>query len=441
MDILSSAEADIMVTGPALCLYFAALRSTTNPPSVPLPRLSKNATAAPTDLSLTNCPPAFRPFLIVWSQTVPPIQDLSPEHQHDLARIICGIPPISQPLNASLPGIAADLRAVAIEISMRRTFQDRYAGDLQAAIDSGGAQGLRVKASFVPPPTYDAPSSPYPSSPQSTTSSEFFGPRSPPPSPRPRTRPSLQSPNPIPPSYGESVIDRPPTPPPKPAILPSDAPAIELIRETLYATLADVLERVPGLRRLLATDPTRAYFASVAFAILEIAATSYHEGREPTIYGVLGQSLTLSQCPRELKPFMEELCAIGKKVKEMEEEDSQASVEAMQRGHDLPTPRLDRVRSILEGGVGYAYNDTTRSGRRSPNHERSGSAGSVTTAASRQSFDAMHVDPRRRTTSTENRAVAFANRINSLALGMTRLRAFKERQETVFKVLIGVTAR
>ena len=40
----------------------------------------------PSDLSLTNCPPAFRPFLIVWSQVVPSIQALPPEHQHDLAR-------------------------------------------------------------------------------------------------------------------------------------------------------------------------------------------------------------------------------------------------------------------------------------------------------------------------------------------------------------------
>ena len=45
---------------------------------------------------------------------------------------------------------------------------------------------------------------------------------------------------------------------------------------------------------------------------------------------------------------------------------------------------------------------------------------------------------RRRRTSTEGRAVAFANRINALALGMTKLRAFRERQEMVFKVLAGV---
>ena len=88
-----------------------------------------------TDLSENNCPIAFLSFLRVWGDTVPLIQDLIPEHQHDLARIICGLNPLSSP-NLSLNGIAADLRAVAIEISQRRTFQDRYAEDLQAAIDA-----------------------------------------------------------------------------------------------------------------------------------------------------------------------------------------------------------------------------------------------------------------------------------------------------------------
>ncbi|EEB88106.1 hypothetical protein MPER_14252, partial [Moniliophthora perniciosa FA553] len=37
-------------------------------------------------------------------------------HQHDLARIICDLEPISSP-PSFVHGIAADLRAVAIEIS------------------------------------------------------------------------------------------------------------------------------------------------------------------------------------------------------------------------------------------------------------------------------------------------------------------------------------
>jgi hypothetical protein len=40
--------------------------------------------------------------------------------------------------------------------------------------------------------------------------------------------------------------------------------------------------------------------------------------------------------------------------------------------------------------------------------------------------------------SVEGRAVAFTNRVNALALGLTRLKAFKERQRDVFKVLAGI---
>ncbi|KZP17644.1 hypothetical protein FIBSPDRAFT_894052 [Athelia psychrophila] len=83
-EVLASAVADLMITGPALCLYFAALRCTTNPPSVPLPRHKKNT--QPLDLSTANCPPAFTSFLNVWCANVAPIQALAPELQHDLAR-------------------------------------------------------------------------------------------------------------------------------------------------------------------------------------------------------------------------------------------------------------------------------------------------------------------------------------------------------------------
>lgn len=398
--LFASSPGVIAAAGPALCLYFAALRSTTEPPSVPLPRRSKTESAA-FNLSEENCPPQFRPFLLVWSHAVPEIQNLTPEHQHDLARIICGLDPIAVPANPRLKGISADLRAVAIEISMRRTFQDRYASDLQAALDAGTNGRTKMKASFVPPPSYS---------------------------------PSTSSPKPSP-SPSASDISFSPLPPsptsPTPTILAPNAPAIEFIRETLYAALADVIERRPSLRRALRTDPTRAYFAAVAFAILDVATSSvtHHPARqksladvlpssdahpEATIYGVLDKTLSLSQCPPELRPFMTELCSIGEAAREMEEQDSLATVEALQRGEDPPLPRLDRARDILEGGVGHAFVGAERA--------------DVPRAA----------DHRRRTTSTENRAVAFANRINALALGMTRLRAFRERQDMVFKVLAGV---
>jgi len=78
-----------------------------------------------------------------------------------------------------------------------------------------------------------------------------------------------------------------------------------------------------------------------------------------------------------------------------------------ERGEDIPVPRLDRVKMMLEQGVGAAPSSPT--------------------------------DDRRR--SVEGRAVAFMNRINGLSLGMTRLKAFRERQADVFKVLSGIGSR
>ena len=114
-------------------------------------------------LSYENCPPPFISFLRVWADAVPSIQSLPPEGQHDLARVICGLQPLQEGgsdehSRVIINSIAADLRAVAIEISQRRSFQDRYASDLQAALDAAagpGSPSSNLKASFVPPPVYD----------------------------------------------------------------------------------------------------------------------------------------------------------------------------------------------------------------------------------------------------------------------------------------------
>ena len=120
-ETLASAEADVMICGPALCLYFAALRSNTTPPSCPIP----GSDGAPLILSNETCPPLFLPYFKLWQDTVTAIQALQPTYQHDLARIICDNVPLTSPspTSAQLHRISADLRSVAIEISQRRTFQ------------------------------------------------------------------------------------------------------------------------------------------------------------------------------------------------------------------------------------------------------------------------------------------------------------------------------
>ncbi|KAG5334649.1 hypothetical protein C0989_003268 [Termitomyces sp. Mn162] len=371
--ILSSAESDLMITGPSLCLYFAALRCTTNPPSVPLPRLTtaKSSSSPPVDLSFENCPPPFIGILHVWAHTVPTIQNLVPEHQHDLARVICGLDPLSSPIQPAIRGIAADLRAVAIEISQRRSFQDKFAADLQAALDSGTEAGAE-KASFVPPPVYD-------------------------PLPSPLTPTALS----LPPSTSTSP------PPPPPPLLSATSPPIDLIRETLYASLASVLSTHPSLLTLLSHDAPRAYFSSVSLSILHVSTTLITPSG--SIISVLGTPITLDACPEDLRAFMRELVEIGKQASEMMEEDTMSAVEYVQKGEEVPVPRMERVRAILEGGVGGRYMKRTREGR---SEERRRSIG--------------------------GRVVAFANRINALSLGMTRLRAFRERQDEVFKVLAAV---
>ncbi|KAH0832881.1 hypothetical protein J3R83DRAFT_11833 [Lanmaoa asiatica] len=372
-EVLASAEGDLMITGPALCLYFAALRCTTVPPSVPLPRSSKSA--PPRELTEANCPPVFLGFLRVWASTVPRIQGLQPEYQHDLARVICNLQPVSEPLNPAVSGIAADLRAVAIEISQRRTFQDRYASDLQAALDAGSGSTLKVKTSFVPPPAYDG----------SSGLDAKYGAK-----------------------YGSSPVS-PAFPPrtPSPTLFPHNSPALERIRQILYAALGDVLAGNVELGRLLKWDPPRAYFASVSLAILEVGTRAVQS--DGSIDGGPGMQLTLSECPEALRPLMLELGSIGKKVKKIRKEDTEAAIEAAQRGDEPTVPRLDRLRKMLQGGVGCDRGSRASDGEHCVRRE-----------------------------SVEGRTVAFSNRINTLALNISKIKTFRERQSEVFEILSAV---
>jgi hypothetical protein len=139
----------------------------------------------------------------------------------------------------------------------------------------------------------------------------------------------------------------------------------------------------------------------VAFAVLEVATTSVTS--EGSIVGVLGRELTLAQCPADYRPFMLELGFIGRLVKEVEEKDTEEAMKLAQEGKDIPPPRMERVKTMLEEGIGHDVAQGSRDRR-----------------------------------SVEGRAVAFTNRVNALALRMTRLKAFRERQKDVFQVLGGI---
>lgn len=137
-----------------------------------------------------------------------------------------------------------------------------------------------------------------------------------------------------------------------------------------------------------------------------------------------GKRLRRGECPEELRPFFGELVAVGREARAIEREDTEVVVRMVAEGRrkgELPRPRLERVRRMLEFGIGIERDGTRGrrgSGSGDGNSEKRGDRESV-----------------------EGRAVAFTNKISALALGLTKLRAFRERQEYVFKVLesIGTT--
>ena len=148
------------------------------------------------------------------------------------------------------------------------------------------------------------------------------------------------------------------------------------------------------------TDPPRAYFATVAFAILDVATTCITPDGE--ILGVMDQRLKPEKCPLELRPFLIELVGIGSAVKDCKAEDEADASEIVSSGGEPPEPRMERTKKVLERGIGYNRRQGSGEGNR---------------------------------LSVRGRAVTLANRINALALSTTRMSAFRDRQNDVFAVL------
>ena len=262
-----------------------------------------------------------------------------------------------------------------------------------------------AKAQFVPPPAYNEPppTSKPPPSPTSSGRGKHL-PASPPSADTGHLRPPvspMSSPSPQDHQSRESSRSQPASP----SILTDEDPIIFLIRETLYASLADVLSLMPSLKALIRTDPARAYFASVSLAVLDVAIKAVT--LEGNVKGVLGQYVTFEECPDLLKPAMRELGGIARRVREISEEDDSHAMQLIAEGRDAElageTTRLERLRSVLEHGS--RAQEGSGEGRVSPN-------GSTT---------------------------QLANRINALAMGLTNLSAFKERQNDVFSILAGVS--
>lgn len=99
------------------------------PPSISAPDGSFSLTSA-------NCPLSFKSVFAVWQSQVPTIQRLSSEARHDLALLLCDKDPLSSPLLSSIVQLSGEIKAIAIEITQRRTFQLRFASDIQHALNA-----------------------------------------------------------------------------------------------------------------------------------------------------------------------------------------------------------------------------------------------------------------------------------------------------------------
>ncbi|KAG8951918.1 hypothetical protein FRC00_007049, partial [Tulasnella sp. 408] len=123
------------------------------------------------------------------------------------------------------------------------------------------------------------------------------------------------------------------------------------------------------------------------------------------------------------------------------EEDNKKAIELLTAGEEtLPEPRMDRLRRMLIKGVARGWEELQRdpSITGADTEVMAGAAFESQVRRSARASDQGAGRARSRDRSPEGTVLQLANRINALALKMTSLPAFRERQDQVFKVLAGV---
>ncbi|EPQ26963.1 uncharacterized protein PFL1_05598 [Pseudozyma flocculosa PF-1] len=461
---------DVEVSGPALCLFFAALRARGDPPQIEFPYPQG---AADRDLVLSEhtCPPSFLPFFRVWQNTVLPIQYLSAEHRYDLALLLTENEPVSSPVRVDVVAISNDLKRVAIDIAQRRSFQLRFSTDLQHALDSAvrsrpasvevgrassdGHSGSTAEpprssqdsthTRYQPPPSYDADDfaserhNHSVAPPQGSSSATGAKPQQP---PRPH-RPSSSS-------SSSAAATGPSTPQPCSQTIET----LSLIRETLFSALGDCFALYPSLREIVSRSlpdatqgqqqahlnewSSRACFACLCLAILEVALTRLSlEAPDPANPGAIPegsiktvqvsqsppQLLRAATCPPQLVPLLRAFIAIGAGLFELKNLDDEAAIAAVQKadrggqGPDqssMPQPQIDRLRRMLQTGE-----TTARSVAETRSDQKVGSPLEPLQAAAAK-------------------ADSLGLAINQMAMQIFRLPGFQERLSSAIGVLTSI---
>lgn len=214
----------------------SAWKTVSNPPAVDV---HASATNPAFSLSIATCPPTLLPLFRRWQRCVPLVQKLSTEQAHDVARLLCDLEPQTSPVSTLMVKLAADIEALALQISQRRTFLERYSQDLEMALHREmpiyQQQPYAVPASHIVDPHGHVPAA-------ANTYPHPAATAAPPLPARPGT-------------YHAAVVEalRPETP----HIPETRNEDMIAIRETLYAVLADVLSQSSTLGKTLMEDPAR----------------------------------------------------------------------------------------------------------------------------------------------------------------------------------------
>jgi hypothetical protein len=223
-------------------VIYRAWKNTTNPPAVHVPESPSNP---PFTLSIATCPTNLLPLFRMFQRTVHPLQKLTTEQAHDVARLICDLEPMTSPVSTIMVKLAADVQAIAIQISQRKTFMERYAQDLQTALH-------RRSGSFHSAPHYTPPSMSYEKA--GTFASEQDAQEFPAVPPR---RPvsmlsseASQSASSMSSQYHQDAQTI--------GVIPqTEDPDVISVRETLYAVLAEVMSTSKALGSIIKQDPAR----------------------------------------------------------------------------------------------------------------------------------------------------------------------------------------
>lgn len=135
--------------------------------------------------------------------------------------------------------LAADIEALALQISQRRTFLERYGQDLEMALHREMPIYQQQTYAVSPPPTVESPGQ----TPVTTDMNPYT---------------AQQAAPPLPARYRAPNAVHTDTPEPQtPHIPETQNEDMIAVRETLYAVLADVLSRSSTLGQILREDPAR----------------------------------------------------------------------------------------------------------------------------------------------------------------------------------------